>query len=317
MPQPASRRLFLKSAAITGAALAMAPAEGLAGLPLGGPAPLRADYDPPFRISLAQWSLHRALRAGDLDNLDFPRAAREDFGIEAVEYVNSFFHDKAGDYGYLGELRRRADDHGVRSLLIMVDGQGNLGEADDAERRRSIERHFKWIAASSYLGGHAIRVNAGGSGDRDEHSKRAADSLHRLCMLAEDYGVSVIVENHGGPSSDGAWLAQTIRRADHPRCGTLPDFGNFNIGGGRSYDRYQGIEELMPFAKALSAKSHTFDADGRERNTDYTRMMDIVAASGYRGWIGIEYEGGEHSEAEGIRLTKALLEREIARIGNA
>jgi len=272
---------------------------------------------PRYRISLAQWSLHKALQGGRLDNLDFPRVTREDYGIEAVEYVNSFFRDHAEDQAYLSDLRQRAQDVGVRTLLIMVDGEGALGAQDEAERREAIARHHKWIRASAFLGGHSIRVNAAGKGDRDEHSRRAADSLHQLCVTGEEYDISVIVENHGGPSSDGAWLARTIRRADHPGCGTLPDFGNFSLGGGEWYDRYRGIEELMPYAKALSAKSHDFDAAGNETNTDYARMMDIVVASGYRGWVGIEYEGKNLSEPDGIRATKALLEREFARIEGA
>lgn len=266
-----------------------------------------------YRISLAQWSLHRMLRAGVLDNLDFPTFTRERFGLEGVEYVNSFFKDRAGDFDYLRELRRRQEDAGVEALLIMVDGEGELGAADPAQRRRSVENHFKWIAASAFLGGHSIRVNAGGSGDREEHSKRAADSLHRLCVQAEPYGLNVIVENHGGPSSDGAWLAETIRRADHPACGTLPDFGNFRIQGDDWYDRYEGVERLMPFARAVSAKSHDFDAEGNETATDYSRMLEIVRASGYEGWIGIEYEGKQLSEVEGIEATLALLRREMGR----
>ncbi|MEO0652967.1 MAG: TIM barrel protein, partial [Planctomycetota bacterium] len=269
---------------------------------------------PRYRISLAQWSLHRMLQAGALDPLEFPAFTAERFGLRGVEYVSSLFADRAGDFEYLGELRTRARDAGVASLLIMVDGEGRLGATDDAERRRAIENHFKWIAASAFLGGHSIRVNARGSGDRDEHSKRAADSLHRLCVLAEPYGLSVIVENHGGPSSDGAWLAQTIRRADHPACGTLPDFGNFEVADGQWYDRYRGLEELLPLARAVSAKSHDFDAHGNETSTDYARALDLVQASGYRGWIGIEYEGLDLPEVEGIERTLSLLRREIARI---
>jgi L-ribulose-5-phosphate 3-epimerase len=270
-----------------------------------------SDADAPlFRISLAQWSLHRRLRAGDLQNLDFAPFAREHFGIDAVEYVNSFFGGRGADFEYLRDLRRRADDAGVRTLLIMVDGEGALGDADDGQRRRAVEQHFKWIAASAFLGGHAIRVNAGGSGDEDEVSKRAAESLHRLCRVGADYGIDVIVENHGGLSSDGAWLAKTIERADHPGAGTLPDFGNFHLGGGRHYDRYRGVAELMPYARAVSAKAHEFDADGNEVHTDYRRMLEIVIDAGYRGYVGIEWEGKQpEDEVEGIRLTQRLLER--------
>ncbi len=298
------RRELLARAARAGVVL---PVLGLTAAP-ARPQDGGAD-DPPFRISLAQWSLHRMLRSGRLDPLDFPGFAREEFGIDAVEYVNQFFADRAGDFAWLGELRRRADAHGVRSLLIMVDGEGSLGDADDERRRRAVENHFKWIAAAAFLGGHAIRVNAHGLGARDAIAARAADSLARLARMGDDYDVDVLVENHGGPSSDGAWLAETLSRAAHPRVGALPDFGNFHVGNGEWYDRYRGVGELMPFARAVSAKSHAFDAAGEETRTDYRRMMRIVLDAGYRGHVGIEYEGDELSEVEGIRATQRLLER--------
>lgn len=262
-----------------------------------------------FPLSLAEWSLHRMLRAGELDARDFAPFARKEFGLAAVEHVNTFFHDKAVDFAYLADLKRRADDAGVQTLLIMCDAEGELGDADEAARRAAIENHFRWIAAVRYLGGHSIRVNAAGQGKPEEVSKRAADSLHRLGEMGARYDVNVIVENHGGYSSNGAWLAQTIRAADHPRAGTLPDFGNFRISASEEYDRYLGVAELMPFAKGVSAKSHDFDAQGNETHTDYRRMLKIVLDAGYRGHVGIEYEGSGLSETEGIRLTKALLER--------
>jgi sugar phosphate isomerase/epimerase len=265
--------------------------------------------EPHFRISLAEWSLHRKLHAGELDPRDFAPLARKEFGLDAVEHVNTFFQDKAVDFAYLADLKQRADDAGVSSLLIMCDAEGELGDADEAARRRAIENHFRWIAAARFLGCHSIRVNAGGQGTPAEVSKRAADSLHRLGEMGERYDVNVIVENHGGYSSNGEWLAATIRAADHQRAGTLPDFGNFRISAGEEYDRYKGVAELMPFAKGVSAKSHDFDAAGAETHTDYRRMLGIVLAAGYHGYVGIEYEGSGLSEMEGIRLTKALLER--------
>ena len=269
---------------------------------------MASNATPLFSISLAQWSLHRTLRSGELDNLDFARVTARDYGLQAVEYVSQFFSDKATDFDYLGEMKQRAADAGVRSLLIMVDGEGSLAHEDSIQRARAIENHFPWIAAASFLGCHSIRVNAAGGGDRGEMAKRAADSLHHLASYGAPYGVNVIVENHGGPSSDGSWLAGVMRQADHPGVGTLPDFGNFSLGGGEWYDRYQGVAELMPFAKAVSAKSHDFDGEGNETHTDYRRMLKIVLDAGYRGYIGIEYEGGGLSEDDGIRHTKALLE---------
>lgn len=264
---------------------------------------------PLFEISLAQWSLHRAFFEGAIDALDFAHTAKNDFGLDAVEYVNVFFQDRAGDFAYLRELKTRADDLGVRSLLIMVDNEGQLADVDDAARRRAVEQHFKWIAAAGYLGCHSIRVNAGGGGSAEDQAARAAESLVRLAEMGADYGVDVIVENHGGRSSDGAWLADVMRRADDERVGTLPDFGNFRIEGETWYDRYQGVGELMPFAKAVSAKSHAFDDQGNETGTDFRKMLRIVLAAGYRGYVGVEYEGSAHAEPEGVRLTRDLLLR--------
>jgi len=280
--------------------------------PLVGSAPLarpRRDNGHAFEISLAQWSLHRALWNQELRNLDFAKEAHVTYGIRAVEYVNSFFKDRAGDFTYLAEMRQRAEDAGVRSLLIMIDGEGALAAEDDAERRQACENHFKWIAAARFLGCHSIRVNAAGSGDPKEQQKRAADSLVRLAELAAPYELNVIVENHGGLSSNGTWLAGVMELANHERVGTLPDFGNFRIRDGEWYDRYQGVAELMPFAKAVSAKSHEFDEDGNEVRTDYARMLQIVTDAGYDGFVGIEYEGGELSEHDGILATRRLLER--------
>jgi sugar phosphate isomerase/epimerase len=262
-----------------------------------------------FEISLAEWSLHRALFNGEMDNLDFPRVAREDYGIDAIEYVNAFFKDKARDAEYLRDLNKRCDDHGVKSLLIMIDGEGALADADDVARRAAVGKHVPWLQAAADLGCHSIRVNAAGTGTPEEQAARAAESLHWLADLATPYDLNVIVENHGGLSSNGKWLAGVMKRADHPRVGTLPDFGNFRIGGEQWYDRYMGVEELMPYAKAVSAKSHDFDPSGREEHTDYWRMLEIVLSHGYHGHVGIEWEGGSVSEPEGIRLTKALLER--------
>lgn len=265
--------------------------------------------DPLFRISLAEWSLHRALFERRLDNLDFPGVARTDYGIEAVEYVNQFFKDKAEDMTYLRDLHGRADGHGVKSMLIMCDGEGALGDPDEAQRTRAVENHYRWVTAAAFLGCHSIRVNAQSSGTADEQRRLAADGLRRLTEFAAQHDINVLVENHGGISSNGAWLASVIRAVGNPRCGTLPDFGNFEVAENEWYDRYRGVEELMPFAKAVSAKSHDFDAQGNERHTDYTRMLRIVLDAGYRGYLGVEYEGDEISEPEGIRATKALLER--------
>lgn len=271
----------------------------------------------PFEISLAEWSLHRALQSGQMTNLDFPTVARRDFDIGVVEYVNSFFKDKARDEMYLSELWVRCHAAGVTNRLIMIDGEGALAHEDAGERAKAIANHHRWIDCAATLGCMAIRVNAAGSGDPGEMQKRAADSLVQLANYGNDKQIAVIVENHGGWSSNGEWLAGVMKLANDPRVGTLPDFGNFNLGEGKTYDRYQGVTELMPFAKAVSAKSHEFDAAGNEVHTDYRRMMRIVFDAGYRECVGIEYEGDKHSEHDGISMTKTLLERVRAEMARA
>lgn len=284
----------------------------------------------PFRLSLAQWSLHRSMFGdaiadwgkftkaldtdpdsvlrGELDPLDFAKVARS-FGIDGIEYVNTFFFGHARDRAYLEKLSGRAHEHGVTSLLIMCDNEGALGDPDSTARAQAIERHEKWLEAAAYLGCHAIRVNARSAGSFEEQQRLAADGLHRLCERAERHGVDVLVENHGGLSSHGRWLAGVMAAADHSRLGTLPDFGNFQVADGEWYDRYQGVTELMPWARAVSAKSHDFDDEGNETSTDYRRMMRIVLEAGYRGWVGIEYEGRRLDEREGILRTRDLLLR--------
>lgn len=302
-------------------------AAALAGAALGSRSGRAADPAPLFRISLAQWSLHKALQAKQLDNLDFARTAKEECGIDAIEYVNQFFKDKAQDQAYLGEMKKRCDDLGVKSLLIMCDGEGRLGDPDDAKRMQAVENHKKWVEAARFLGCHSIRVNAASAGTYEEQLELAADGLLQLTLFAEQHQLRVLVENHGGLSSNGEWLTAVMRKVDHPHCGTLPDFGNFGIDRekGEWYDRYKGVGELMEFAHAVSAKSYEFDdahpwmTYDRKWNQehDFLKMMQIVVAAGYNGYVGIEYEGHELDELAGIRKTKELLERCREELGKA
>jgi sugar phosphate isomerase/epimerase len=337
MKDQMKRRDFLKASAGVAAGIGLSP---LAFTSCRA-APAQEEL---FNISLAQWSLHRriygdsldrlgvfewgralkedygSVLAGDLDPLEFARTARQEYDIGAIEYVNTCFYDKAEDRDYLGELKTRADGEGVQSLLIMCDFEGALGDPDEQARIEAVENHHKWVEAAAFLGCHSIRVNALSRGSFEEQQQLAADGLRRLAEFADGHGINVLVENHGGYSSHGKWLAGVMDMAGHPRVGTLPDFGNFRVKPEiftesaqdepeEWYDRYLGVEELMPYAKAVSAKSHEFDADGNEVNTDFSRMMKIVMDAGYRGYVGIEYEGTTLSEADGIRATKALLER--------
>lgn len=267
-----------------------------------------------FKISLAEWSLNKQIFSGQMTNLDFPAKAKNDFGIDAVEYVNQFFMDKVRDRSYLQELKTRSDDVGVTNVLIMCDLEGGLGNTDEAQRRQAVENHKKWVEAAEFLGCESIRVNAFGEGTREDVAHAATDGLRRLSEFAKDFNINVIVENHGGYSSDGQWLSQVIAATEMDNCGTLPDFGNFCITRENNtctewYDRYKGTREMMPHAKGVSAKAYDFDDDGNCVETDYMRMLKIVKDAGYRGYIGIEYEGSELSEDEGIRATKELLLR--------
>ena len=267
-----------------------------------------------FKISLAEWSLNKTLFSGKLTNMQFPAKAKNDFGIDAVEYVNQFFKDKAEDETYLKELKSRTSDLGIKNVLIMIDGEGHLADSDDVKRTKSIENHYKWVEAAKYLGCHSICVNAHATSEDPEEGKTAAvDGLSRLTDFAQPYGINVIVENHGGFSSNGIWLTGVMNQVNKSTCGTLPDFGNFCIKSGpdgclAEYDKYKGVKELMPFAKGVSAKSGSFDGDGNETNIDYMKMLKIVKESGYRGYVGIE-SGSKTNEDEAVIKTKALLEK--------
>ncbi|MEX0978046.1 MAG: sugar phosphate isomerase/epimerase family protein [Pirellulales bacterium] len=289
-----NRRSFLQHSAVAASGLSLAAAPRLA----------VAEENPPlFKISLAEWSLHKTLFAGKLSNLDFAKVAKTEYGIDAVEYVNQFFPTKAKDQKYLADLKTRAADFGVTNVLIMIDLEGNLGDPNPAKQTKAVESHYKWVEAAKYLGCHSIRVNAHSQGSPEEQAKLITNGLRRLAEFAAPLGLNVIVENHGGLSSNGKWLASVMKMVNLQNCGTLPDFGNFS-----DYDRYKGIEELMPFAKGVSAKSKDFDPQANVVETDYRRMMKIVLAAGYHGYVGVEYEGSILSEPLGILATKKLLE---------
>ena len=308
MSHAVDRRSFLAATAAAGLAAATARVSA---------APKEDSAKLPFKISLAQWSLHKAFgRSGKatLDPLNFATIAHQDYGIDAVEYVNQFYASKKKDESYLKDLKKVADGSGVRSVLIMCDGEGALGDADEKKRAAAVDNHKRWVEWAKFLGCHSIRVNAQSSGKYDEQVERAADGLRKLTEFGKTHAIGVIVENHGGLSSNGEWLAKTIKAVGMPECGTLPDFGNFNVGKNSSgvpevYDRYKGTDEMMPFAKGVSAKSYDFDEAGNEKTIDYRKMMDIVVKKHkYSGFVGIEYEGNKLSEPEGIKATKKLLE---------
>jgi len=309
MSHRTNRRDFLAVMTAAGAGLSVGARSALASA---------AAKAPLFKISVAGWSLHHTTRAGDLDPRDFGPFCKKNFDVDAVEYWMGPYADKAKDHAYMDQMQRKSEDAGVKGLLIMVDipdGKGNLGNPDAAARTAAVEVHYQWVEAAKRMGCHSIRVNARSEGSREEQAKLAADGLRRLCEFAATMEINVIVENHGGLSSNGQWLVGVMKQVALPNCGTLPDFGNFSLGKNEDgtdkwYDRYQGVAELMPYAKAVSAKSQEFDADGNETSTDYLKMMRVVLDADYHGYVGVEWAGpNASSEVEGVRLTKRLLER--------
>ena len=304
-----NRRDFVK---VSGGAAAAAGLSAM-GMPAVGSA-----ADPLYKISLAEWSINKPLFGGQMQHLDFAKIAKS-VGIDAIEYVNQFFKDKAKDTAFLKDMNTRAKGEGVTQVLIMCDGEGNLGDSDAAKRQTAVENHYKWVEAAQFLGCHTIRVN--GYSDttrtREEQQKLVADGLHKLSEFADKAGINVVIENHGGLSSNAKWLVQTIRMANHKRAGTLPDFGNFRLAGPtkdkpdakvESYDSYVGVAEMMPLARGVSVKPRVWDANGKDADIDLLKMMKIVVDAGYRGHCGIEY-GPEGKELEGVKDLRVQLER--------
>jgi L-ribulose-5-phosphate 3-epimerase len=300
------RRLFVKSSALGVAAMASAPL---------------MSFSPPakeLKISLAQWSLHRSFGDGTLDPLQFSSMAKEIYKLDAVEYVNGFYTDHSKDEKFWKEMKLRASDVGVKSLLMMVDDEGDLGIANDKARKTSVENHFKWVNAAAILGCHTVRVNAFGEENRTAYRAAIADGMGQLAEYAAQSNLNIVIENHGLFSSDAGLIASIVEEVDMPNFGTFPDFGNWCLSAkwgttqgdcDREYDRYQGVKELLPYAKAVSAKSYNFNEKGEDTKIDYYRMLKIVKDSSYDGYIGIEYEGVELDEHEGILTTKALMEK--------
>ena len=325
-----NRRSFVKNSSQASLALAIL---GLASCknntaPAGAATTdIATEADPFFKLSLAQWSVHRMIQDGTLDPMNFAEQAKN-WGFSGLEYVNHLYagylgnHDTqlAGIEALVKDLNAKSGEFSMENLIMMVDLQGDEGalcHPDPAVRATAREAHHKWIDATAGLGCHSTRINLFGPRDRDEWKAYATESLGSLCQYAQAQNVNIIVENHGWLSSDAALLTEVMKEVNMDNAGTLPDFGNFcvkrdgegNWGGDcvEEYDPYQGTKELMPFAKGVSAKSYDFDASGMETTIDYKQMLEIVKQAGYTGYIGVEYEGDNLSEEEGILATKNLL----------
>jgi sugar phosphate isomerase/epimerase len=297
--------------------------------------------EPDLNISLAQWSLHKSyfgdglngdweafgrmlmespdsVLQGVINPDDFPSLAAS-YGINTIELVNTFYFSKAKDMEYWKTFKASCDEANVKVGLIMCDALGNLGDADSVARKTAVEKYHDWVDIAKSLGAKTIRVNAAGQGTAEEVAANAVKGLTLLGKYGASQGINIVVENHGGYSSDGSWLAGVMAAVNMENVGTLPDFGNFCMertadGCAKEYDRYKGISELMPYAKGVSAKTNNFDADGNETASDYKKIFEIIKASGFKGNVGIEYEGDVMTEDEGIIATKALLEKVFAEL---
>ena len=324
-----SRRDFMKKSSMSLAAVGLASAV---------PSILKASAikkEMPFKLALSQFSLASQFWTKQLDPLDFPKKTITTFGIPGLDYCSMFFASKAKDTTFLNELKKRALDNGCYNLRIMIDGEGVLGDLNKDVRSKAIENHYKWIDAAAALGCPMIRVNVEGEGDPGEVAKAAIESLNALIDYGKKSNVDVIVENHVGISCNGAWLADVMKKMNNAHCGTLADFGNFCVNRTKpptndiagwmqtkcleEYDRYKGIKELMPYAKGVHAKTHVFDANGNDTETDFTKMFSIIKDSGFTGWVSVEYEGGlikmytkddkYLDDDTGVLATKKLIEK--------
>jgi sugar phosphate isomerase/epimerase len=309
-----TRRIFLKKTLLGAGAIMLAPSMEL-----------KSSESSRFKLSLAEWSLHRTIRDGKLDHLDFASTAKNVYGISAVEYVNGLFGGTKMDFkeaakntAYLNELLKRSKDAGVLNHLLMVDDEGSLAIPDEAERLKAVDDHKKWIEAAKFLGCETVRVNLHGDGAPDAKKAASIDALSRLGDFAKTMQINIVVENHGHESSNGAWVAEVMKQVGRANVGTLPDFGNFCLSDDwgntqgeckNYYDRYNGVKELLPYAKGVSAKTYDFDSNGEQPKMDYKRLLGLVKDSEFKGYIGIEFEGNNQTEDEGIRKTKILLER--------
>src|SRR5258706_3924769 len=326
-----SRRAFIKKTSLGLAAAGMVSAI---------PSILKAGAtkkEMPFKLALSQFSLASQFWTKQLDPLDFPQKTMKTFGIAGMDYCSMFFADKAKDTNFLSELKKRSADNGCYNLRIMVDGEGVLGDLNKDVRTKAVENHYKWIDAAATLACPMIRVNGEGDGDPGEVSKAIIESLSALIDYGKKTNVDVIVENHIGISCNAGWLAGVMKKMNSPHCGTLADFGNFCINRTKpptndiagwmqtkcleEYDRYKGIKELMPYAKGVHAKTHVFDANGNDTETDFAKMFSIIKDSGFTGWVSVEYEGGllkmnskddkYLDDDAGVIATKKLIEKVV------
>ena len=278
-----------------------------------------------FELSLAQWSFNKSFREGGISPYDFAKRA-SDLGFTGLEYVNQLYPDvmesedkDAAIQEFVEKNNALAAQYKMKNVLIMIDSEGDLSSSNLQERLNAIENHKKWISAAHKMGCSAVRLNLNGENEVEQWMKNSIESLNALSAFAEPLNINVIVENHGGKSSNASLLMNVINSVGFDNCGTLPDFGNFCMSEdwgslkdnkcNNPYDPYLGVSEMMPKAFGLSAKAYEFDTNGDETILDYYKLLSIVKKSGYKGFIGVEYEGEILSEKDGILATKRLLKK--------
>ena len=284
-----SRRDFIEKTALLSATGLIAPALALKSKTMTS----RMTYDD---ISLAQWALVQEIRDGKWKNLDFPRVAREDFGLNGIEFVNTLFEVPTANY--LNQLKKNADDHGVEMVLIMVDHEGDGCEPTAELRKQFVINHRKWIDIAQYLGCKSIRTNCRGpeNVDKDEALKWAAESYHMLLEHAMEAGIGVSIENHGGVSNDADWMVSLLKEVNNLYFGSYPDWRSPTD----DFDNINYLEKMLLWALGMSYRNQPTEAGS-------AKMIKMCHDAGYRGWYGIESSGRE-AIMQGKELLKKYLE---------
>ncbi|MDA7903822.1 sugar phosphate isomerase/epimerase [Mariniblastus sp.] len=295
------RRRILKLGVASGLAWVASPRTQVLGDLSNPPRVVAPDW---LTLAVQQYSFNRQLRSGEMNILDFPKTVVEGTGIKALEYFNGHIEEKMKDTAFFKQLRKRSDDLGAVNTMMLCRSKNAVDSPDAKIRKLAIEGYRPWLEATRVLGGKYIRVDTRHKGEAEKQKGFAVAGLRSLCKVADEYEMGILVENHGNHSGNGAWLADVMKKVDLANCGTLPDFQNF-----KEYDPYQGVAEMMPWAKILCAKSKSFDDNGDEENVDYRKMLKIAKAAGFRGYIGIEFEGHGIDPVVGINSTKQLIQK--------
>ena len=284
-----NRRNFLEQSAVLGAGGLLTPLVMKASEKIISSEQIKDD------ISLAQWALVDEVKSGKWKNLDFPRIAREDFGLNGIEFVNTLFETPTE--GYLKKLKQNAVSYNVTMVLIMVDDEGDGCEPTKEARKQFEINHRKWVDIANYLGCKAIRTNCRGpqNVDKQEALKWATESYHMLLEYAIPAKIDVVIENHGGVSNDPDWMVSLMKKVNNPHFGTYPDWRK----PAPDFDNYVYLQKTLPYAKGMSYRNQP-----TEELT--AKMIRLSKEGGYHGWYGIESTGRDEIK-KGTELLKKYL----------